>query len=206
VRLFRSFLAVFVLLSPAACEKAGQPPAPAGARQDREAPATDRDKIAELSAELERLRIENRDLAARNEELALQNKEAGPRIQQLISGYGTGIWDYGDDDVYPVFMKPMKGAGFKEIIAELNSRFRKEGGPEIRFEKKDRGTVYLTISDEEMLGERMGSQGALSYMAAVTYSLTSVQGVDCVFFAIGQSDHAAPGKYCKKNLEPFLPQ
>lgn len=56
------------------------------------------------------------------------------------------------------------------------------------------------------LGEQMGSNGALSYMTAVAYSLVSVKGIDCVFFDIGEGEHASPGKYCKDSLEPLTPQ
>lgn len=189
------------------CERATPPPEKAtqsssARNQDQEALAEANRKIEELSSQLEQLRTENRKLTDRNEILVRQQKEFEPRVQQLISGYGTGIWDYTDDGNYPVFVKAMKGAGFKEVIAELNKRFRKQGQPELRVKKKDQATIYLTVSDEELLGERMGSHGASAYLEVIRYSLASVNGIECVYFDIGEGDHAVPGKYCRDGLKP----
>lgn len=198
MKLFRSLLIVCILTLAAGCEKTETQP------QEPTAPAEGR--IEELSAELEHLRNENRELAARNQELARYVKDSGSRIRQLISGYGPGIWDYGENDDYPVFMKALPGAGIDGVLAELNQRFRSEGQPELRFVRKDGRTVFLAVADEEQLGERMGSHGALAYMEAVAYSVTSIPGVECVYFDIGESEHAAPGRYCEPGGRPFLPQ
>ena len=100
----------------------------------------------------------------------------------------------------------MKGAGAREVIAELNDRFQKYKQPKVKFEKKKDGTVFISVDNEEQLEEEMGSNGAIGYMTMVTYSLTSVKGIDCVYFDIGEGEHASPGKYCKDSLEPFTPK
>jgi len=148
----------------------------------------------------------NQRLKAKNDLLASQNENVQPRIQELIAGYGTGIWDYAENTNYPVFVKSMKGAGVRDVMAELNDRFRKYKQPKVQFKKKEDATVFISVDNEDQLGEQMGSNGALGYMAVVTYSLTSVKGIDCVYFDIGESEHASPGKYCKDRLEPLTPK
>src|SRR3972149_5020163 len=126
--------------------------------------------------------MENQRLKAKNELIASQNNDIRPRLQQLIGGYGTGIWDYADNANYPVFVKSMKGAGIREVITELNDRFQKYKQPKVKFKKKEDGTVFIGVDNEEQLEEQMGSNGAIGYMTTVTYSLTSVKGIDCVYF------------------------
>jgi hypothetical protein len=163
-------------------------------------------KIQGLSAQLQDVTIENQRLKARNDLLESQDREMQPLIRQLVAGYGTGIWDYGEKIDYPVFIRSMKGANAQEVIAGLNERFRKFGQPGLSYEKKEDRTVFIRVDNEEQLDEQMGSNGALSYMTSVVYSLTSVKGVDCVYFDIGEGDHAGPGKYCSDNLAPITPE
>jgi TolA-binding protein len=174
--------------------------------QDQQALANAHSKIQELSAQIDQLKIENQRLKAKNDFLASQNKDIQPRMQQLIAGYGTGIWDYGENMNYPVFVKSMKGADVRDVIAALNKRFQHFKQPKIGFKKKEGSTVFIGVDNEEQLDEQMGSDGALSYMTAVAYSLTSAKGIDCVYFDIGEGEHASPGKYCKDSLEPFSPK
>jgi hypothetical protein len=202
-----SLLALVLILTLIACEKQEQKPvAQPEVKQDQTALANANSKIQELSAQLDQLKAENQRLKAKNDLLASQNANIQPRIQALIAGYGTGIWDYAEDTNDLVFVKAMKGAGLRDVMTELNDRFKKYKQPRIQFKKKDDGTVFIGVDNEDQLGERMGSNGALGFMAIVTYSLTSVKGIDCVYFDIGESEHASPGKYCKDSLEPLTPK
>jgi hypothetical protein len=198
---------MLIIASIVGCEKSEQKPVAQPMKiQDQEALANANSKIQELSAQLDQLKLENQRLKAKNDLLASQNENIQPRIQELIAGYGTGIWDYAENTNYPVFVKSMKGAGVRDVMAELNDRFRKYKQPKVQFKKKEDGTVFIGVDNEDQLGEQMGSNGALGYMATVTYSLTSVKGIDCVYFDIGESEHASPGKYCKDSLEPLTPK
>jgi hypothetical protein len=200
-------LALLIITSIVGCHKSEQKQVEQPKiNQDQEALATANNRIQELSAQIDQLRIENQRLKAKNDFLTSQNEVIQPRIQQLIACYGTGIWDYGDDINFPVFVKSMKGADVRDIMAELNERFQKNKQPKITIKKKEGRTVFIGVDNEEQLGEQMGSNGALSYMTAVTYSLISVKGIDCVFFDIGDGEHASPGKYCKDSLEPLTPK
>lgn len=201
------YLALIIIASIVGCDKSEQKQVEQPKiNQDQEALATANNRIQELSAQIDQLRIENQRLKAKNDFLMSQNEIMSPRMQQLITCYGTGIWDYDDDINSPMFVKSMKEAGVQDVIAELNERFQKDKQPKITIKKKEGHTVFLGVDNEEQLGEQMGSNGALSYITAVTYSLISVKGIDCVFFDIGEGEHASPGKYCKDSLEPLTPK
>ncbi len=200
-------LALVMILTLMACEKHEQKPvAQPEVKQDQEALVNANSKMQELSAQLDQLKYENQRLKAKIDILVSQNENVQPRIQALIAGYGTGIWDYAEDTNDIIFVKSMKGAGLRDVMTELNDRFKKYKQPRVQFKKKEDGTVFVGVDNEDQLGERMGSNGALGYMAIITYSLTSVKGIDCVYFDIGESEHASPGKYCKDHLEPFTPR
>jgi hypothetical protein len=197
-------LAILIIVSISGCDKTEQKQVvKAKANQDQQALANANIKIQELSAQIDQLRVENQQLKSKNDFLSHQNEDIQPWIQRLIAGYGTGIWHYSENINYPVFVKSMKGAGVRDVIAALNEMFQKFKQPKIKYIKKEDSTVFVGVDNEEQLSERMGSDGALSYMTAVTYSLTSVKGIDCVYFDIGGGEHASPGKYCKDSLEPL---
>ncbi|HWR72984.1 MAG TPA: hypothetical protein VN604_07425 [Nitrospirota bacterium] len=200
------YLALLIIAIIIGCDKSEQKQVEQlNINQDQQALATANNRIQEMSAQIDQLRIEIQRLKAKNDFLASQNELMQPRMQQLITCYGAGIWDYGEDTNSAVFIKSMKGAGVRDVIAELNERFQKYKQPKIKIKKKEGRTVFIGVDNEEQLGEQMGSNGALSYMTAVTYSLISVKDIDCVYFDIGESGHASPAKYCKDHLEPLTP-
>jgi hypothetical protein len=135
---------------------------------DVRALADARGKIQALSGRIDQIGLENQRLKARNDLLESQARDMQPLIRQLVAGYGTGIWDYGNNINFPVFVRSMRGANVREVIAALNERFRKFGQPRILYKKKHDHTVFIGVDNEDQLGEQMGSNGALSYMTSVT--------------------------------------
>lgn len=166
--------------------------------------------VKELEAKINDLTAKNKELAKQKAELfeevkkqEEQKTEMTKRIQKLIDGYEPGIWTTDDAHLFPVFKKVIKSADSKRIIEELNHEFNLEGLPRLIFNKLEKGTVFIRVSDPEQLTQRMGSSGAMSYMATVTYSVTSTEGINCVFFEFEEGDHAIPGQYCRYSFEPF---
>ncbi len=203
-RLFLALILIFVILG---CRKAEQKHAvQPEANQAQSALANAEARMQKLSAQVEQLQIENQRLRGKNTFLESQNRNLLPRIQRLMDGYGTGIWDYDATAQYPVFVESLKGAGVRGMIVAMNKRFRRSREPIVLFKKKEGNTVFIGVDNDEQLGEQMGSDGALGYMTSVAYSLTSIPGVQCVYFAIEGGEHASPGKYCKGRLEPLEPQ
>lgn len=177
--------------------------------QIQESPKVQTDEIEKSKKEINQLQGKNKELLAQNEELVdelrkfnNQKKELIKRIESLIEGYDTGLWRTEDTDIYPVFKKPLKSADVQTVISALNNEFMKSDLPKILFQKKKNNIVFIGIDDAEQLTQRMGSSGALSYMAEVTYSITSVKGVNCVSFEFEEGDHAVPGQYCRYSFEP----
>ena len=150
--------------------------------------------------------MEKQQLKDENDRFAANGITIQPKMQQLIACYGTGIWDYGENIDFPVFVRAMKGSDVREVITALNERFRRYKQPTIKLKKLEGHTAFIGLNNEEQLGEEMGSNGAVSYMTVVTFSLISVKGINCVYFDIGESEHASPGKYCKDSLEPLAPK
>jgi len=174
-------LLAFIITSLASCEKSKQEGQTKGDQQQVALENANK-KILDLTTELEQVRVENQRLKTENERLASGVISITPRAQQLIACYGTGIWDYGDDPEFPVFVKAMQGSGVREIVSELNERFWKYKQPSIRLKRQEGHTVFVGVKNEEELGEEMGSHGAESYMTVVAFSLVSVKSIDCVHF------------------------
>ncbi|MDH3973736.1 MAG: hypothetical protein OEV42_05600 [Deltaproteobacteria bacterium] len=192
----------------------GEKPEPEGVTP----PQTQRgvEKIPEvkaLEAKVNALAAKNKELSKKNGELfeevkkhEEQKQAMSKRIKRLVDGYQPGIWTTEDAGLFPVFKKALKSADAKRITEALNYEFNQEELPRVIFNKQENNTVFIGIANSEHLTRRMGTSGALSYMASVTYSITSAKGVDCVFFDFEEGDHAIPGRYCKHSFEPFTLQ
>lgn len=144
---------------------------------------------SELQDDFNRLKTDFGSLRTRYDELDAWSKK-------LADGYGTGIW-YMDESDRPVFVESMGQADILGVIQGLNKRFEKQNLPEILLEKVEDGTAYLCTDNDELLTQGMGSFGARGYINAVTYSITSVKDIDCIWLEIKGGGHAAPGKYCR---------
>jgi hypothetical protein len=83
------------------------------------------------------------------------------------------------------------------IIEAANIKY-----PEVRLilVKVKRPTAFVRIPDAGYLTQQMGSAGAESYLAEITYSLTSIKGITAVNFEFTEGDHASPGTYTRENF------
>ena len=149
-----------------------------------------------LSVEAEKLRDTIRQLEIKNQLLSRRTGELKEWSGKLAAGYGPGIW-YMDESTLPVFVKPIPAGDAAALIGELNKRFEKDNLPKILIRKIENRKAYVGVSDEELLTQRLGSHGAESYLNTATYSLVSIDGIDCVRFEFKGGDHARPGEHCK---------
>ncbi len=145
--------------------------------------------IVKLKTDVNTLMIENKTLKEKYEELHTWSK-------QLVAGYGPGIW-YIHETTRPIFVKSMKSSDVKGIVQELNGRFERDHLPKIILKKISDKKAYVGVSDQDLLTQRMGSHGAASYIDSVTYSITSMKDIHCVWFDFVAGDHAVPGEYCR---------
>jgi hypothetical protein len=153
-------------------------------------------EMSKLVSENKKLQDQHNELIQKQEALLRNHKELEEWTQKLVDGYGPGVW-YMDESTRPVFIKPVLSGDLKEITKELNLKFKQDGLPLITLIKTKGNAAYVTINDGNLLAQRMGTHGAISYMNAVTYSLASVHQINCVSFEFQEGDHAIPGKYCK---------
>ena len=117
----------------------------------------------------------------------------------LVKSVGPSIW-YPSEWQYPLPHKRLNTSNIQDIIKELNLLYEQERLPQIIFKKIEGKTIFISPSNSDQLTENMGSFGARSYMNSVTYTLTSVKEIDCVFFEFEPGDHAFPGKYCLEEI------
>ena len=149
-----------------------------------------------LTEEMGKLQEDVNTLERKNTILSGTCERLDAWSKKLADGYGPGIW-YMDESTLPVFVKSMKSSDVNGIVQELNERFSRDHLPDVILKKVDDNTAYLGIDDDDLLTRRMGSHGARSYINAVTYSITSVKGIDCIWLDFEEGDHAAPGEYCR---------
>jgi hypothetical protein len=91
------------------------------------------------------------------------------------------------------------------IATALNKRFESAKLPTVRILRTDQDTVVLTVSDPAQLTQRMGTTGAHCYLAEVTFSLTSIGGIDYIWLDIPEGDHAEPGRFGRASFPDLLP-
>lgn len=96
----------------------------------------------------------------------------------------------------PMFDKTADDVSVQGIIGELNQWMEQHKSPTLIFKQREGDTVLVGISDEDQLGERMGSFGARAYLNAALYSLSSLTDIHCVRFDFKEGSHAVPGKRC----------
>jgi hypothetical protein len=136
------------------------------------------------------------DFALAMDELENEYEELRTWSDQLIEGYGPGIW-YFSSSGYPEFYGKVDNPTLENIVAGLNELLFKNGNPTLTVEGNEGRTVRVSLSDDELLSQRMGSTGASGYLQIVTLSLTSLKDIDCVDYKFEPGDHAQPGIYCR---------
>lgn len=92
----------------------------------------------------------------------------------------------------------LEGAGVDDIVAAINEKY-----PDIKLDlvKAGNDTISLKIDDATQLTQGMGSAGAESYLAELTYSLTELKGVKAVRLDFEEGDHAMPGVYTRDDFK-----
>lgn len=126
-------------------------------------------------------------------------------MNSITSDGAPGIWAVKDSNGASILYlaKPMNNARVKAMVDSLNAA--KGDNPKMAYLKTECGTVFVKVIDSDLLTERMGTTGAESYLAAATYSFTSLQGIARVHFDFEEGDHASPGTYMRLNFFHFWP-
>ena len=90
----------------------------------------------------------------------------------------------------------------KSIINFLNGKKSKPADNNyIIFKKISNDTLYLKINNTTFLTQRMGTAGAMLYLAKVTYNLTGLKNVKYVNMDFEEGDHASPGNFSRQSFD-----
>lgn len=156
--------------------------------------------------EIHHLEVENKDLlefkrrydllASTCDEWELRYSELKEWADDLVSGYGPGIW-LPSRHGWPLYDRTPGQPTPRGVVEELNASFQKADNPLLTYKQTEEGVAYLGLENAIKLTTMMGSFGAHAYMQSVIFSLTSLEEIDCVDFDFEEGDHAAPGKFCR---------
>jgi hypothetical protein len=150
----------------------------------------------DLSQENSRLQSKYHTVDAYCENLQVEKKELIEWSRELVRIYGPSVWYIGEYEK-PLPWQRVPKATPKDLLRELNARLRQDHLPEVILKKIDHRTAYVQLSDDAYLTQRMGSSGAAAYLNAVTFTLCSLDSIQCVEFDFQEGDHASPGRICR---------
>jgi len=144
-------------------------------------------------------------VAAGGDATALTENEVRERLGYLLSVKEPALWKCDDNAQAVSVDRRLEVRGVGDVVVALNRRFKAEKSPEVRVLRIERDTVVVTVSDPQQLTQRMGTAGAGGYLAEVTFSLTSIDGIDYVWLEVPEGDHAGPGRYGRANFFYLVP-
>jgi len=151
---------------------------------------------ARIAQHCQQLESELTDLRAEQDNLKAQNEELAQWSRRLAQRFGPSVWYFGEGEK-PMPVKSYDHASPTTLLAELNRKFGHSKLPRTDLIKVEGHVAYVRITPERQLTQTMGTTGATSYIQAVTYTLTSLSGIDAVDFDFEPGDHAMPGRYSR---------
>lgn len=88
----------------------------------------------------------------------------------------------------------------QRVINGLNQKY-----PDVQLQllKQQSDTVYVSVPESEVVGERMGSTGAGTWFADVVLNLTAVNGVRFVNITMEEGSHASSGVFKKEDFPAY---
>ncbi len=131
------------------------------------------------------------------EELNREVSVLEEQVDQLVDGYGPGIWYFRPSGV-PNFHHSLDDESLEGTARELNQLLANDDLPTIQVKYQNDQIVQVEVSHDLQLTQGMGSSGAQEYLQVVLYTLTSLPGIDCVDFQFMEGDHARPGIVCRE--------
>lgn len=107
-----------------------------------------------------------------------------------------------EEKPYRMVMKRIQPINKDSLTQENMVRYINDLYADIRisFIKTVHDTMFVRINNSELLANQMGSGGAESYMAEVTYNLTELPGINYVGIVFRKGNHADPGIYSRTDF------
>jgi hypothetical protein len=162
-----------------------------------------KEQAAAVEAQNDNLRQQHSDLQQRFSELkescdnrAIELSDLKEWSRQLVESIGPSVWYPGTYE-RPVLKKVLKTATPTQLTRELNRLFTASDLPRVSYSGQKGGIAFISIGDAEMLTQNLGTTGAQSYLAAVTFTYCSLKEINCVEVEFKAGQHAFPGRYCR---------
>jgi hypothetical protein len=131
------------------------------------------------------------------------------RLWLLFHDRSPAVWACDDTASQVVPVVEMPSASPADLVEAINDRFGELNpayeSPGLALEGVVGDTAVVSLAQAEVVTEQMGSTGAQCYLAGVTFSLTSVEGIDHVRFDMKEGSHGSPGRYDRADYVYFLP-
>jgi hypothetical protein len=131
------------------------------------------------------------------------------RLWALFHDGTPAIWACDDTASQVVPVEEMPSVSPEEMVAALDERFQALNpvleSPGLVLEGMEGDTAVVSLEQSTVVTEQMGSTGAQCYFAGVTFSLTSLDGIDHVRFELEEGSHGGPGRYDRTDFVWFLP-
>jgi len=91
----------------------------------------------------------------------------------------------------------------ERVINGLNDKYK---DVQLHLIKQSNDTLFVSVPNNEFLGERMGNAGASTWFQDAIINLTSIPGVNFLNIDMERRSHAMPGTFTKNGLiEQFKP-
>ena len=104
------------------------------------------------------------------------------RLWALFHDRSPAVWACDDTASRVVPVKQMPSASPADLVEAINDRFQELNpmyeSPGLALEGLEGDAAVVSLAQANVVTEQMGSTGAQCYMAGVTFSLTSVEGID----------------------------
>ena len=92
---------------------------------------------------------------------------------------------------------PADSLNANSVIEMLNGLYPEN---KIEFLKISGDSIFIKLPKSNYLTRQMGSSGAESWLAEVTYNLTELSNIDYVDIRFKEGDHASPGTYSRTDF------
>ena len=152
------------------------------------------------------LRRQNDSLRTAIDSLRADFQNRLRRSLDNIANMRTGLWRFDTLSTSSklVFTAAYPNATAYEIADALNGAFRGDSVSQFKITAIREHTAFVKVLDSERMTQGLGTTGAMEYLAQVTFSLTSVPGIQSVDFDFEEGVHAAPGVYDRQRFAEMV--
>lgn len=121
------------------------------------------------------------------------------KLRSLLLDNRVGVWEPGEQALHIRFGDSVDAQTVRDLVEAFNERYAGEFNPRLQLQSVEGSVARVGVSDDDRIGEQMGTTGSEMYMATMTYTLTSLCRIDSVYLDIKGGSHASPGYYSRES-------